>query len=118
SKRTLIKSATWLDSTSTLSKRFAPGNSQQDIYVSHASLFLTRADVRAIDQRAEKAGLPTRVLMENAGRGAAEVAMRLGIRGPVLVCAGKGNNGGDGLVAARHLASCGVSVRVLLFASP
>jgi NAD(P)H-hydrate epimerase len=86
--------------------------------VSSPSAYLSRADVRDIDRRAEADGLPMRVLMENAGRGAADVIMRLGVRGPVLVCAGKGNNGGDGLVAARHLASWGASVRVLLLASP
>ncbi len=70
-----------------------------------------------MDRRAEADGLPTRVLMENAGRGAAEVLLRLGVHGPALVCCGKGNNGGDGLVAARHLKSWGVDVRVLLFAA-
>ncbi len=78
---------------------------------------MSRTDVREIDRQAEADGLPTRVLMENAGRGAAEVLLRLGVRGPVLVCCGKGNNGGDGLVAARHLAAWGVDVRVLLFAT-
>jgi NAD(P)H-hydrate epimerase len=86
--------------------------------VSNSNGFLSRADVREIDRAAEVNGLPTRVLMENAGRGAADVLMRLGARRPVLVCCGKGNNGGDGLVAARHLASWGVDVRALLFAAP
>ena len=36
----------------------------------------------------------------------------------VLICAGKGNNGGDGLVMARHLANRGWAVKVLLFAAP
>jgi NAD(P)H-hydrate epimerase len=80
--------------------------------------FLSRADVREIDARAEANGLPTRVLMETAGRGVAEFAVRLGVCGPILVCCAKGNNGGDGLVAARHLAAWGLDVRVLLFADP
>ena len=82
-------------------------------------LSLTRADVRDIDHRAATVGhLPIRVLMENAGRGAAEVLVRLGATGPIVVVCGKGNNGGDGLVMARHLASWGRDVRVLLAASP
>jgi NAD(P)H-hydrate epimerase len=56
--------------------------------------------------------------MENAGRGAAEVLVSLGIPGPVAVCCGKGNNGGDGFVIARHLDNRGVPVEVLLFADP
>lgn len=80
---------------------------------------LSRQQVRDIDRRAlEEFGLPGAVLMENAGRGAAELLLALGIRGPVLVCCGKGNNGGDGFVIARHLDNHGVSVRVLLFGTP
>jgi NAD(P)H-hydrate epimerase len=56
--------------------------------------------------------------MENAGRGAADVLCRLGIAGPVAICCGKGNNGGDGFVLARHLDLRGHIVRVLLFAEP
>jgi NAD(P)H-hydrate epimerase len=82
-------------------------------------MFLTRDQVRALDRRAaEEFGVPGVVLMENAGRGAAEVLLSLGARGPVLVCCGKGNNGGDGLVIARHLDNRGLLVRVLLFAKP
>jgi NAD(P)H-hydrate epimerase len=81
--------------------------------------FLTRAQVRELDRRAiEEFGVPGVVLMENAGRGAAEVLLRLGVHGPVVVCCGKGNNGGDGFVIARHLASHGAAVRVLLFCAP
>jgi NAD(P)H-hydrate epimerase len=82
-------------------------------------MILTRDQVRAIDRRAiDEFGVPGVVLMENAGRGAAEVLLSLGARGPVLVCCGKGNNGGDGLVIARHLDNRGLPVRVLLFANP
>jgi NAD(P)H-hydrate epimerase len=63
-------------------------------------------------------GVPGIVLMENAGRGMAELLVKLGVGGPVLVCCGKGNNGGDGFVIARHLDNAGVPVRVLLFADP
>jgi NAD(P)H-hydrate epimerase len=82
-------------------------------------MLLTRDQVRAIDRRAiDEFGVPGAVLMENAGRGAAEVLLSLGARGPVVVCCGKGNNGGDGFVIARHLDNHGVPVRVLLFAKP
>ncbi len=80
---------------------------------------LSRDEVRAVDRRAiEKFGMTGLVLMENAGRGAAEQLIGLGIEGPVVVCAGKGNNGGDGFVIARHLELHGFDVRVLLFANP
>src|SRR5687768_12553037 len=80
---------------------------------------LTRQQVREFDRLAlDEFGLPSLVLMENAGRGAAEVLRALGVAGSVVVCCGKGNNGGDGLVIARHLANHGVPVKVLLFAAP
>ena len=81
--------------------------------------FLTREQVRALDRRAiDEFGVPGIVLMENAGRGAAEVLTRLGIHGRVVICCGKGNNGGDGFVIARHLAIHEVAVRILLFCAP
>ena len=78
----------------------------------------TAAEMRALDARAiETLGIPGPRLMENAGRGAAEVIVRerAPIRGKrvVLLC-GKGNNGGDGFVVARHLKAKGAQVRVLL----
>lgn len=76
---------------------------------------LTRAQARAIDRYAiETLGHPGPVLMENAGRGCVDVLERLGIDGPVVVIAGKGNNAGDGLVIARHLAIRGHTVKVAL----
>jgi NAD(P)H-hydrate epimerase len=82
-------------------------------------MLLTRAQVRELDRRAiQDYGVPGEVLMENAGRGAAELLISLGIHGRVVVCCGKGNNGGDGFVIARHLDLCNVPVRVLLFAKP
>ena len=81
--------------------------------------FLSRDQVRAFDKHAiETLGIPSAVLMENAGRGAAQVLEALGIRGPIVICCGKGNNGGDGLVMARHLTNRGFDVRTLLFAGP
>jgi NAD(P)H-hydrate epimerase len=82
-------------------------------------MFLSREQVRAIDRRAiEEFSVPGVVLMENAGRGAAEVLRSLGISGRVVICCGKGNNGGDGFVIARHLDNYQVPVRVLLYGRP
>lgn len=79
---------------------------------------LTREQVRAVDQRAmDEFHLPGVVLMENAGRGCAELLRELGVAGPVVICCGKGNNGGDGYVIARHLENAGVDVSVLVFAA-
>jgi NAD(P)H-hydrate epimerase len=79
--------------------------------------YLSRAQVRDLDRRAiEEFGVPGVVLMENAGRGTAELLLNLGIHGRVLICCGKGNNGGDGFVIARHLANRGVNIQVLLCA--
>jgi NAD(P)H-hydrate epimerase len=82
-------------------------------------MILTREQVRDLDRRAiEELGMPGIVLMENAGRSVAELLVRLGVHGWVVICCGKGNNGGDGFVAARHLDNLNVAVRVLLFARP
>ena len=82
-------------------------------------LSLTRNQARGIDAQAlADYGLQSIVLMENAGRGAAEVLVGLGVRGLVVICAGKGNNGGDGFVVARHLALHAVETSVLLFCQP
>jgi NAD(P)H-hydrate epimerase len=83
------------------------------------SFALTREQVREVDRRAvDEYGMPGMVLMENAGRGVAETLLTLGVEGPVVICCGKGNNGGDGFVIARHLDNRGKQVRVLLFADP
>jgi NAD(P)H-hydrate epimerase len=80
---------------------------------------MSRDEVRDVDRRAiKKYGIPGIVLMENAGRGAAQLLVELGIRGPIVICSGRGNNGGDGFVIARHLENCGERVRVLLFCDP
>ena len=82
---------------------------------------LTRDEVRGIDARAAgEFGLPTLVLMENAGRGAAELLRGRGRAGAarVLILCGPGNNGGDGGVVARHLDAWGYEVRVVWFADP
>ena len=81
--------------------------------------YLSRDQVRDIDRRAiADFGVPGVVLMENAGRGAAELLRSLGIAGTVVIACGKGNNGGDGFVIARHLDNAGIATRILLFARP
>jgi NAD(P)H-hydrate epimerase len=83
------------------------------------SRFLSRDEARALDQHVmTDLAMPGVALMENAGRGVAELLRSLGIQGLVVVCCGRGNNGGDGLVIARHLDNAGVPVRVFLFAQP
>ena len=91
------------------------------------------AQMRAADCLAAEDGVPRLLLMENAGRAVAEVAAGLvaqaapGLgaspqsrhRGalsaaPITILVGKGNNGGDGLVAARHLAEQGFTVQIVL----
>ncbi len=79
---------------------------------------VTSAEMAELDRRAEEEfGVPTALLMENAGRRVADVvhAMGAALR-RCAVLAGKGSNGGDGLVAARHLAARGWKVEVLLLA--
>ena len=88
---------------------------------------LSRARVRELDRIAiEEFGLPSVVLMENAGRNAsAELLRRLPLVQPdrteahsvVLLC-GAGNNGGDGYVVARHLHEAGLGVVLLETARP
>lgn len=73
------------------------------------------AGMRAMDSWAiEERKVPSLELMESAGRAVAEVVAELGPDGPVRVVCGKGNNAGDGLVAARHLAEMGFEVEALL----
>ena len=81
---------------------------------------LSRAAVRELDRRAiAEYGIPNIVLMENAGRNAAELASRLNpLRLRTAIACGPGNNGGDGLVMARHLDRLGWPVNVWVFADP
>ncbi len=75
---------------------------------------LTAAQMRALDQAAGDAhGMPASVLMENAGAALAAAALELADDGGrFFVLCGAGNNGGDGLVAARKLATAGRTVYV------
>src|SRR5205823_4361748 len=76
-------------------------------------------EMRVLDRNAQSFGVSILDLMENAGKAVAEVARNeFSAAGKhVLVLCGTGNNGGDGLVAARHLAK-DARVTVLLARSP
>jgi hydroxyethylthiazole kinase-like uncharacterized protein yjeF len=84
---------------------------------------ITAEAMRGADRRAQALGVPGSYLMEQAGaavaaavRAVLEQTGRWG-RGPVLVLAGPGNNGGDGSVAARYLARAGLHVAVVFVAT-
>ncbi|MGH6889511.1 MAG: NAD(P)H-hydrate dehydratase [Rhizomicrobium sp.] len=78
---------------------------------------LTVAESYAADRYAGQHGVPAPTLMENAGQAVAEeIARRWTPRSCVVLC-GPGNNGGDGFVAARHLAERGWPVRAALVGS-
>ena len=79
---------------------------------------LTTAEMVAAEQRAIAAGTSVETLMERAGAALAEAAYRYAGKMPALILVGPGNNGGDGYVAARHLAGRGVEVRVAAIAEP
>jgi hydroxyethylthiazole kinase-like uncharacterized protein yjeF len=71
--------------------------------------------MRTVDRWAiEEVGVPSLELMEAAGRSVAEAVGELAPEGPVRVVCGKGNNAGDGLVAARYLREAGFEVEALL----
>jgi len=75
------------------------------------------------DRRAQAFGMPGDRLMEHAGTAVAAAAHALAVetgrwgRGPIVILCGPGNNGGDGLVAARRLAAVGARVVVALAAA-
>jgi NAD(P)H-hydrate epimerase len=82
---------------------------------------LTPAEASTLDRETQEWGVEAEVLMERAGRAVARAARDLAGgsygRRAVVVC-GKGNNGGDGLVAARHLGRAGVRTTVVLLEDP
>ncbi len=69
-------------------------------------------EMRAIDDAAAAGGVPTRTLMENAGRAVAEAIVQRFSQRPTAVLCGPGNNGGDGWVVARVLRAMGWPVWV------
>jgi hydroxyethylthiazole kinase-like uncharacterized protein yjeF len=76
---------------------------------------LTAEEMGGADRRSVEAGVPVGTLMQHAGEAVARFCLRrFGGDGLVVVLAGKGNNGGDGMVAALRLAEAGRQVRVAL----
>jgi len=75
---------------------------------------LANEEMRRADAAAIESGVPGETLMENAGRAVADTVLAAGVGRRVVVLAGPGNNGGDGFVAARHLAAAGHDVTVAL----
>jgi NAD(P)H-hydrate epimerase len=97
--------------------------------LSDGSAVMSRDEVRGVDEWAIKTmGIPSAVLMENAGRSCAEFILaklgwhrhpaheKHGRDGHATVCifCGTGNNGGDGYVVARHLYNAGIRCRVII----
>jgi ADP-dependent NAD(P)H-hydrate dehydratase / NAD(P)H-hydrate epimerase len=75
---------------------------------------LTASEMDRADRLTIASGTPGFALMLSAGQAVAEAAMDLVEEGPILVVAGRGNNGGDGFVAAAELAARGREVSVSL----
>lgn len=82
---------------------------------------LTREEMRELDRKAiEEYKIPGLILMENAGRNVAEEVLKMTDdpqQTKVAILCGKGNNGGDGYVVARHLHNHHVPVDVFLVAN-
>ncbi|HEV7659493.1 MAG TPA: NAD(P)H-hydrate dehydratase [Allosphingosinicella sp.] len=81
-------------------------------------VILTAAEMRVAEEAAIAAGTPVELLMERAGKAAAEAIWRFAGPLSTLVLCGPGNNGGDGYVIARALKARGVAVRVAALAEP
>lgn len=79
---------------------------------------VSASEIQSLDSLAiKKIGIPSIALMENAGREVAAVAIKSIInkrRPKILIVCGRGNNAGDGFVAARHLANAGVEVKIFI----
>ena len=89
---------------------------QRDSLLQYMRDSITSQEMAAIDENSHYLGIPPSVLMENAGANAAKTISELyelKNKTTVVVC-GTGNNGGDGLVIARHLSNMGAIVKVAL----
>jgi hydroxyethylthiazole kinase-like uncharacterized protein yjeF len=81
---------------------------------------ITAEQMKKVDKAAiDEFGIPSLVLMENAGRAASDIAYNMLIdkKNRVICICGKGNNGGDGFVCTRHLINKGINVLVFLTCS-
>jgi len=121
-----------MNSTSAASASFAPLSSDagEAAKASHAARSVASGDMkilnssqmRAVDRVSiEELGIPGLLLMENAGRSVADLIQAkfsAREREHIVVLCGKGNNGGDGFVVARHLKMRGHAPRVVLLADP
>jgi len=78
--------------------------------------FLSRNQIRKYDELAiNEYEINSKVLMENAGRGAAQIVLKyLSSKGYAAIICGSGNNGGDGFVIARHLFNQKKEVKLFL----
>jgi NAD(P)H-hydrate epimerase len=80
---------------------------------------LTAQQMRTVDRQAGELGMPAGILMENAGTALANAALALvGPTGRIAIMCGQGNNGGDGMVAARRLRASGRHVLLELISAP
>lgn len=82
-------------------------------------IFVTIAQMRALEEKAVREGIAIAALMENAGKSVADEAMKSvrAVRKVSIFC-GYGNNGGDGMCAARHLIEVGYEVKIFLAGKP
>ncbi|MDP2891914.1 MAG: NAD(P)H-hydrate epimerase, partial [Bacillota bacterium] len=75
---------------------------------------VTPEEMKGLEKRLIEAGIPSILLMENAAAGIARAVSTENQRCPVYIFCGRGNNGGDGLASARHLAALGFDSRIAL----
>jgi len=75
---------------------------------------LTLEEMNIIEENAEELGVSRRLMMENAGANIANYLKNLNLIKKVVIFAGTGNKAGDGFVAARHIASFGGKVTIIL----
>jgi NAD(P)H-hydrate epimerase len=78
---------------------------------------VTNAQMKAIEQKAITAGVPSLLLMENASLEVTDLVLKDGYKSVIVFC-GKGNNGGDGLACARGLYARGIAVSVVYVGMP
>ena len=90
-------------------------NAEVPLRVPPSNCLASVAEMQALERAADAAGHSYAAMMELAGRRVAEAILERYGKAPVLVLAGPGNNGGDGLVCARYLQAAEVPVRVYLW---